>query len=90
MSAPMAGARIPAHETGGSPTCHLGLLLCNDVEEVDAVGASEVLSYWTLHHVNAPDHQGAPVPAHKTTPPLPARRGFMSAVPADVRGPHGR
>jgi hypothetical protein len=57
MSASMAQTPFPAHETGGSPTRHLGLLLCNDVKELDAVSASEVLIYWTLHHVNAPDHQ---------------------------------
>src|SRR4051794_14498555 len=31
-------------------TGHIGLLLFDDVEELDAVGPWEVLSYWTLHH----------------------------------------
>jgi hypothetical protein len=31
-------------------TRHIGLLLFDDVEELDAVGPWEVLSYWTLHH----------------------------------------
>jgi len=29
---------------------HIGLLLFDGVEELDAVGPWEVLSYWTLHH----------------------------------------
>ena len=29
---------------------HIGLLLFDDVEELDAVGPWEVLAYWTLHH----------------------------------------
>jgi transcriptional regulator GlxA family with amidase domain len=40
-------------ETGpaGQPSGrHIGLLLFDDVEELDAVGPWEVLAYWTLHH----------------------------------------
>ncbi len=33
-----------------SSTRHIGLLLFDGVEELDAVGPWEVLSYWTLHH----------------------------------------
>jgi len=29
---------------------HIGILLFNDVEELDAIGPWEVLSYWTRHH----------------------------------------
>jgi putative intracellular protease/amidase len=29
---------------------HIGLLLFDGVEELDAVGPYEVLSHWTLHH----------------------------------------
>jgi len=29
---------------------HIGILLFNDVEELDAIGPWEVLSYWTRNH----------------------------------------
>ncbi len=31
-------------------TRHIGLLLFDEVEELDAVGPWEVLAYWTRHH----------------------------------------
>ena len=52
-------------------TRHSGLLLFNDVEELDAVGPWEVLSYWTLHHpedgwsISCVSRDGAPVVAAK-------------------------
>ena len=52
-------------------TRHIGLLLFDDVEELDAVGLWEVLSYWTLHHpedgwsISCVSRDGAPVVAAK-------------------------
>jgi len=52
-------------------TRHIGLLLFDDVEELDAVGPWEVLSYWTLHHpedgwsISCVSRDGAPVVAAK-------------------------
>ena len=52
-------------------TRHIGLLLFEDVEELDAVGPWEVLAYWTLHHpedgwdISCVSRDGAPVRAAK-------------------------
>ena len=52
-------------------TRHIGLLLFDDVEELDAVGPWEVLSYWTLHHpedgwsISCLSRDGSPVVAAK-------------------------
>jgi transcriptional regulator GlxA family with amidase domain len=54
-----------------SATRHIGLLLFDDVEELDAVGPWEVLAYWTLHHpedgwsISCLSRDGAPVVAAK-------------------------
>jgi transcriptional regulator GlxA family with amidase domain len=54
-----------------SSTRHIGLLLFDDVEELDAVGPWEVLAYWTLHHpedgwsISCLSRDGAPVVAAK-------------------------
>ncbi|MDX6300644.1 MAG: hypothetical protein QOF53_1858 [Nocardioidaceae bacterium] len=54
-----------------SSTRHIGLLLFNDVEELDAVGPWEVLAYWTRHHpedgwsISCLSRDGAPVMAAK-------------------------
>ena len=54
-----------------TPPRHIGLLLVDDVEELDAVGPWEVLSYWTLHHpedgwsISCVSRDGAPVVAAK-------------------------
>ena len=54
-----------------SSTRHIGLLLFDDVEELDAVGPWEVLSHWTLHHpedgwaVSCLSRDGAAVTAAK-------------------------
>ena len=37
-------------DVDSSPQRHIGLLLFDGVEELDAVGPWEVLAYWTLHH----------------------------------------
>jgi transcriptional regulator GlxA family with amidase domain len=57
--------------SGRTVTRHIGLLLFDDVEELDAVGPWEVLSYWTLHHpadgwsISTVSRDGAPVVAAK-------------------------
>jgi transcriptional regulator GlxA family with amidase domain len=59
----MTSARTAPH--------NIGLLLFDDVEELDAVGPWEVLSHWTLHHpgdgwsISTVSHDGAPVVAAK-------------------------
>ena len=42
--------RTATDAAGGRSQRHIGLLLFDDVEELDAVGPWEVLAYWTLHH----------------------------------------
>jgi transcriptional regulator GlxA family with amidase domain len=70
-------------------TRHLGLLLFDDVEELDAVGPWEVLSYWTLHHpedgwsISCLSRDGAPVRAAKGLT-LGAHHSMSSAPPLDV------
>ena len=70
-------------------TRHLGLLLFDDVEELDAVGPWEVLSYWTLHHpedgwsISCVSRDGAPVLAAKGLT-LAAHHSMSSAPPLDV------
>jgi len=50
---------------------HIGILLFDDVEELDAVGPWEVLAYWTRHHpddgwaVSCLSENGRPVTAAK-------------------------
>jgi transcriptional regulator GlxA family with amidase domain len=57
--------------TARCSTRHIGILLFDDVEELDAVGPWEVLSYWTLHHpedgwsISCLSRDGAPVTAAK-------------------------
>ena len=70
-------------------TRHLGLLLFDDVEELDAVGPWEVLAYWTLHHpedgwaISCVSRDGAPVLAAKGLT-LAAHHSMSSAPPLDV------
>lgn len=70
-------------------TRHLGLLLFDDVEELDAVGPWEVLAYWTLHHpedgwaISCVSRDGTPVLAAKGLT-LAAHHSMSSAPPLDV------
>lgn len=54
-----------------TPAKHIGILLFDDVEELDAVGPWEVLSYWTRNHpedewsVSLLSCDGGPVTAPK-------------------------
>ena len=72
-----------------TPTRHVGLLLFDDVEELDAVGPWEVLSYWTLHHpedrwtISCLSRDGGPVLAAKGLS-LAAHHSMSSAPPLDV------
>jgi transcriptional regulator GlxA family with amidase domain len=78
-------------------TRHIGLLLFDDVEELDAVGPWEVLSHWTLHHpedgwsISTMSRDGAPVVAAKGLT-LAAHHAMSAIPPLDVLihpGGHG-
>lgn len=77
----MTGAR--------TSTRHVGLLLFDDVEELDVVGPWEVLANWTLHHpadgwsISCVSRDGAPVLAAKGLT-LAAHHSIRSAPPLDV------
>src|SRR3978361_1332806 len=45
-----ASTRRPLSDSTSRPQRHIGLLLFDGVEELDAVGPWEVLAYWTAHH----------------------------------------
>ena len=70
-------------------TRHIGLLLFDDVEELDAVGPWEVLSYWTLHHpedgwsISCVSRDGAPVVAAKGLT-LAAHHSMSGMPPLEV------
>jgi transcriptional regulator GlxA family with amidase domain len=70
-------------------TRHIGLLLFDDVEELDAVGPWEVLSYWTLHHpadgwsISTVSRGGAPVVAAKGLR-MAADHSMSGMAPLDV------
>lgn len=50
MGASTAPGPAASGQAAGRPARHIGLLLFDGVEELDAVGPWEVLAYWTLHH----------------------------------------
>jgi transcriptional regulator GlxA family with amidase domain len=68
---------------------HIGILLFDDVEELDAVGPWEVLSWWTRHHpedgwtVSCLSRDGGPVMAAKGLG-LGAHHSFADAPHLDV------
>ncbi|MEP7332873.1 MAG: DJ-1/PfpI family protein [Terracoccus sp.] len=70
-------------------TRHVGILLFDGVEELDAVGPWEVLSHWALHHpedrwsISCVSPGGAPVLAAKGLT-LGAHHSMSSAPPLDV------
>jgi transcriptional regulator GlxA family with amidase domain len=70
-------------------TRHIGLLLFDDVEELDAVGPWEVLSYWTLHYpadgwsISTVSSDGAPVVAAKGLT-MAADHSMSGMPPLDV------
>lgn len=71
------------------PTRHIGILLFEDVEELDAVGPWEVLAFWTRHHpddgfaVSCLSRDGAPVTAAKGMV-LGAHAAVDQAAPLEV------
>ena len=75
--------------TSDRPVRHIGILLFDDVEELDAVGPWEVLSWWTQHHpedgwaVNCLSRDGAPVTAAKGML-LGAHHSFADSPPLDL------
>jgi transcriptional regulator GlxA family with amidase domain len=85
----------PAHEPSGqqasapTPVKHIGVLLFDDVEELDAVGPWEVLANWTLRFpgdgwaVACVSRDGKPVRAAKGLV-LGAHHSFADAPPLDV------
>ncbi len=70
-------------------TRHIGLLLFPDVEELDAVGPWEVLSYWTRHFpedgwsISCVSADGAPVVAAKGLT-LGAHHSFADLPPLEI------
>jgi transcriptional regulator GlxA family with amidase domain len=72
-----------------SSTHHIGLLLFDDVEELDAVGPWEVLAYWTLHYpedcwsISCVSLDGSPVLAAKGLA-LSAHHSMGDMPPLDV------
>jgi transcriptional regulator GlxA family with amidase domain len=67
----MTSPTVPAPPAQQAKTRHIGILLFNDVEELDAVGPWEVLANWTLNHpqdgwtVSFVSDDGKPVRAAK-------------------------
>jgi transcriptional regulator GlxA family with amidase domain len=82
---------VPRQVDPASPrrTRHIGLLIFDDVEELDVVGPWEVLSSWTLHHpedgwtVSCVSRDGAPVRAAKALT-LGAHHSFATVPPLEV------
>ena len=76
-------------DRGGGLPRHIGILLFDDVEELDAVGPWEVLAAWTLHHpqdgwaVCCLSRDGGPVTAAKGLV-LGAHLAVDDAPPLDV------
>ena len=67
----MTNSPVPPSATGWRARRHIGLLVFDDVDELDAIGPWEVLSYATLHHpedgwtVSCVSRDGGPVRAAK-------------------------
>ncbi len=84
-----ATAASPPTEHQSAATRRIGLLLFDDVEELDAVGPWEVLSYWTRHRpedgwsISCLSRHGAPVLAANGLT-LAAHHSMNSAPPLDV------
>lgn len=68
---------------------HIGLLIFDDVEELDAVGPWEVLSCWALHHpeggwsVSCISRDGEAIRARRSRPrdPPRSRRRHRAQIP---------
>jgi transcriptional regulator GlxA family with amidase domain len=85
----MTNPRETPIATDPRTTRHIGLLVFDDVEELDAVGPWEVLSWWTLHHpedgwtVTCVSRDGHPVRAAKGLT-LGAHHSFATMPSLDV------
>ncbi|MDO9407520.1 DJ-1/PfpI family protein [Patulibacter sp.] len=77
------------HENGPGPDRHIGILLFEGVEELDAIGPWEVLSHWTQvfpqdgWSVSCLSRSGGPVTCAKGLV-VHAHHGFDDAPPLDV------
>ena len=86
---PVTPARPSDLPPASSRTRHIGLLLFDGVEELDAVGPWEVLAYWTLEHpddgwaVSCLSRTGGDVTGAKNLV-LGAHHSFADAPPLDV------
>lgn len=80
---------VPAHIAAGPGTRHIGILLFEGVEELDAVGPWEVLSNWVMNHpqdgwtVSFVSKAGQPVHAAKGAV-LGAHHSFADVPPMTV------
>ena len=85
----MTSPTVPVDPTAPTATEHLGILLFDDVEELDAVGPWEILSNWTLSYpqdgwtVSLVSKDGQPVRAAKGMV-LGAHHSFADVPPMRV------
>ncbi len=76
----MTNPAVPTAPTSPRAGRHIGILVFDDVEELDAVGPWAVLSNWTLHHpedgwtVSCVSRDGSPVRAAKGSRWVPTGR----------------
>jgi transcriptional regulator GlxA family with amidase domain len=85
----MTSPTVPVDPHQPDPTKHIGILLFDDVEELDAVGPWEILANWTLTHpqdgwtVSFVSKDGQPVRAAKGLV-LGAHHSFADVPPMQV------
>src|SRR5689334_8566714 len=85
----MTSPTLPVENQQPAATKHIGILLFDDVEELDAVGPWEVLANWTLKHpedgwtVSMVSKDGQPVLAAKGLV-LGAHHSFTDVPPMQV------
>ncbi len=85
----MTSPTVPVDRHRAHPTKHIGILLFDDVEELDAVGPWEILSNWTLTYpqdgwtVTLVSKDGRPVRAAKGMV-LGAHHSFADVPPMSV------
>ena len=85
----MTNPAAPSPPASAATGRHIGVLIFDAVEELDAVGPWEVLSYWTTHHpedgwtVSCISPDGSPVRAAKGLT-LGAHHSFTTMPPLDI------
>jgi len=85
----MTNPAAPSPPASSATGRHIGVLIFDAVEELDAVGPWEVLSYWTTHHpedgwtVSCISPDGSPVRAAKGLT-LGAHHSFTTMPPLDI------